>query len=141
MKIYFSGSIKGGREKQKDYYKLIEYLKQYGTILDEHVAKENPIIENEKKYSTNEARHVYIRDTKWIEECDLLVAEVSVPSLGVGYEISYAERLNKKIICLYDINSSKSLSYMIEGNNKNKIIKYSNNEDLIKKLTELLKEV
>lgn len=30
MKIYFAGSIKGGREKQKEYYELIDYIKLYG---------------------------------------------------------------------------------------------------------------
>lgn len=140
MKIYFSGSINGGREKQNDYKKLIEYLNQFGTVLDEHVGKEKPIVENEIKYAEEEAEHVYIRDTKWLEECDVVIAEVSVPSLGVGYEISYAERLKKKIICLYDIYSDKKLSYMISGNKRNSIIKYSNIEDLKEKLIKLLEE-
>ncbi len=93
------------------------------------------------KYSTDKAEHVYIRDTKWLDECDIIIAEVSVPSLGVGYEISYAEKLNKKVVCLYDINSDKKLSYMIDGNKTNTIIKYNNKKELKKELTKILKEV
>lgn len=58
--------------------------------------------------------------------CDVLIAEVSIPSLGVGYEIAYAESKGKQVISLYNINSEKSLSYMISGNIKNKVIKYRN---------------
>lgn len=137
MKIYFSGSIKGGREKQTDYKELIDFLEQYGVVLDKHVGNEDTNVKEEIKYSTDEAEHVYIRDTKWLDECDVVIAEVSIPSLGVGYEISYAEKLNKRVICLYDINSDKKLSYMLEGNKRNAIINYSNKEELTKLLEEV----
>ncbi len=91
MKIYFAGSIKGGREKREEYKKLIEFLKEFGYVLTEHIGNENVVISNEEKYSDNEDEHVYIRDVKWIDECDVVIAEVSIPSLGVGYEIGYAE--------------------------------------------------
>ncbi len=138
MKIYFAGSIKGGREKQKEYYELIDYIKLYGEVLTEHIGNDNTDIDNEIKYSTSEDEHVYIRDTKWIDMCDVLIAEVSIPSLGVGYEIAYAESKGKQVICLYNINSEKSLSYMISGNIKNKVIKYRNLDEAKNNITDQL---
>ena len=49
-------------------------------------------------------------------QADVLIAEVSAPSLGVGYEISYALRVrNIPVLCLRH-RSSGSLSAMISGN-------------------------
>lgn len=136
MKIYFAGSIMGGREKQQDYANLINYLKKFGTVLTEHIGKEDTHIKNEVKYSEKIDEHTYIRDTKWIVECDIIIADVSVPSLGVGYELGFGESLNKDIVCIYDNNSQKSLSYMLSGNVKNEIIKYDSLEDIKEKITE-----
>jgi hypothetical protein len=54
------------------------------------------------------------------------VADVSIPSLGVGYEIACAENLNKKILCLHRNGSEKKLSSMIAGSEKITIEKYDN---------------
>lgn len=140
MKIYFAGSIKGGREKREEYEKLIGFLNEFGCVLTEHLGKEDWTIQNEEKYSDNEEEHVYIRDVKWIDECDVVVAEVSIPSLGVGYEIGYAESKNKKVICLYDINAEKNLSFMLSGNKRNIIIKYTDLENAKNELKKYLEK-
>jgi nucleoside 2-deoxyribosyltransferase len=57
---------------------------------------------------------VYARDVRWITECDLLLAEVSTPSHGVGYEIGYALSLGKRVLCLY--HKGRKVSKMILGN-------------------------
>lgn len=135
MNIYFAGSIMGGREKQRDYFELIEFCKNFGNVLTEHIGKEETKILDEKvRYSDKEDIHVYLRDTKWIDICDIIIADVSVPSLGVGYEIGYGESLGKKVICLYCNNSEKTLSYMLSGNLKNVIIRYNSIEDVKEQL-------
>lgn len=83
LKIYFGGSIKGGRSKVEDYKKIVDYLKTIGTVLDEHVADPNLQASGESITSTE----IYNRDVSWINECDILIAEVTVPSLGVDYEL------------------------------------------------------
>ena len=128
MKFYFAGAIKGGREKLDIYIKINELLENYGEILDKHVA--SPQVNEIEKNSTME--EIYQRDISWIKECDLLIAEVSTPSLGVGYELGFAESLGKKIICLYDANVN--ISAMIGGNDYFELIKYENIEDLKTKL-------
>ena len=67
----------------------------------------------------------------------MLVAEVSTPSLGVGYEIAYAERLGKRVICVYD--EQITLSSMICGNKYNEVISYKDTEDLLTKLEAAIK--
>ncbi len=59
---------------------------------------------------------IYKRDMEWLEKADVVVVEVSIPSIGVGYEIGKAENLNKLILCLYRNGSDKRLSAMISGN-------------------------
>lgn len=129
LKIYFGGSIKGGRSKVEDYKKIVDYLKTIGTVLDEHVADPNLQSSGESITSTE----IYNRDVSWINECDILIAEVTVPSLGVGYEIGYAESLNKRIICLYQ--NDDSISAMIKGNNSITHISYDDVDELLTKLS------
>ena len=38
LRIYFAGSIRGGREDVQLYMKIIKILQRYGTVLTEHVA-------------------------------------------------------------------------------------------------------
>ena len=129
LKIYFGGSIKGGRSKVEDYKKIVDYLKTIGTVLDEHVADPNLQSSGESITSTE----IYNRDVSWINECDILIAQVTVPSLGIGYEIGYAESLNKRIICLYQ--NDESISAMIKGNNSITHISYDDVDELITKLS------
>ena len=122
MKIYFAGSIRGGRQDQSTYYKIIEYLNECGQVLTEHVGNQN-VIKDETKYSDV---NIYERDIQWINESDVLIAEVTSPSLGVGYEISFAENKNIPILCLFNQNSNFILSAMLSGNKKLITKKYSN---------------
>ncbi|ADO82034.1 nucleoside 2-deoxyribosyltransferase [Ilyobacter polytropus] len=114
-KIYFAGSIRGGRENMEIYAELIEFLSNYGTVLTEHVGYKDleETMESEKSDFA-----IYDQDIAWLRECDLVVAEVSQPSIGVGYEIGIAESLGKKILCLYNEEAPKRLSAMLAGNEK-----------------------
>ena len=56
-------------------------------------------------------REVYDRDVAWIRACDALIAEVSLPSHGVGYEIGFAVEQGRPVLCLAqaDIEVSKTI--------------------------------
>lgn len=110
MKIYFAGSIRGGRSDVKLYGKIIDYLKNYGKVLTEHIGNPNLSSEGESGLSDNE---IHNRDMKWLISSDVIVAEVSTPSLGVGYEIGRSVG-KKRILCLFK-KSDKRLSAMING--------------------------
>jgi hypothetical protein len=111
MIIYCAGPIKGDTTYQKFYAEFIEFVEEEG-----HTA----LAELSGKYSvpiplTDE--QLYKRDIKWIDGSALMIAEVSGPSLGVGFELAYA-LLNRKIPVLALVNAEvKNLSTMISGCN------------------------
>ncbi|MEQ1500323.1 MAG: nucleoside 2-deoxyribosyltransferase [Parcubacteria group bacterium] len=127
MKIYFAGSIRGGRDDRHIYASIIEELQKYGVVLTEHVADKNLTDQGEVEVT---ADYIFKRDVSWLKECDIVVSEVTTPSLGVGYEIGLAESIGKPIISLYREVSGKSLSAMISGNEKINVYKYKNIEDV-----------
>ncbi len=131
MKIYFSGSIRGGRGHQEIYHSLIGFLKKQGEVLSEFVGDKDL----NYRASNLSSGEIYERDVSLIDECDIVVAEVSTPSLGVGYEIAYAEAKGKPVICLYKPEEGKSLSGMIEGNPNVRLFIY-NNVDEAEKIIE-----
>ena len=124
-KIYFAGSITGGRDDSDLYFQIIELLKSHGTILTEHIGDKNLTSGGENKTS----EYIFNRDINWVDEADIVVAEVSTPSLGVGYEIGRAEG-KKPILCLFRDQPDKRLSAMIAGNHNHKIGTYQNIEDI-----------
>lgn len=111
MKIYFSGSISGGREHEAIYQHLVARLQTQGhDVLSAHVA-DPTALEAEKGLSP---REVFVRDVNWVRECEAMVAEVSTPSLGVGYEYGLAVQLGKPVLCIY--RSGVRMSKMVTGN-------------------------
>lgn len=128
LKIYFAGSIRGGRDKAEDYKKIADYIEKYAEILDKHVV--DPKLNS--KGESIRANEIYERDIKWIKQSDIVIAEVTNPSLGVGYEIAYAEKLGKRIICLCEKNAN--LSAMISGNPNLDVILYLTVDELKDKL-------
>lgn len=134
MNIYFAGAIRGGREKVNDYVKIVNKLQEIGNVLTTHVADTNLSNRGENNLSLKE---IYDRDVEWLKSSDLIVAEISIPSLGIGYELGLAESLGKKVICLYDVNSNKTLSAMIGGNDSFEIVKYNSIDEILEYLEKL----
>lgn len=127
-KVYFAGSIRGGRNDVKIYEEMINLLKEDFIVLTEHIGDVNLVSEVDK---TEE--YIYLRDKAWLDECDYVVAEVSTPSLGVGYELAYSESKGKKVICLYRPSPDKKLSAMVAGNKYFKVYEY-NDASIIKEI-------
>jgi 2'-deoxynucleoside 5'-phosphate N-hydrolase len=111
MNIYFACSITGGREFESIYQELTRALLADSHIIPTaHLAEPNAV----SKEAGLEARRVYERDVAWILDCNVLIAEVSVPSHGVGYEIGFALENGKPVLCLYQ--RGRKVSKMITGN-------------------------
>ena len=111
MTIYFAASIRGGRGDQAIYLQIIELLKQHGTVLTEHFGDASLTSAGENL----DDGAIHDRDLEWLRSADVLVAEVTTPSLGVGYEIGRAVEWGKRIICLYRPAEGRRLSGMIAG--------------------------
>ncbi len=111
MKLYFSCSLTGGRQDQPVYAALVAHLAAQGhDVLTAHLA--TPEVMDAEKVVAPEA--VYQRDMAWVEACEAMIAEVSTPSHGVGYEIAYALDRGKPVLCCY--RAGVPVSKMILGN-------------------------
>ena len=111
MKIYFACSVTGGRDYERHYKKITDHLLARGhEVPTAHLAESN-ILELEK---VTAAEDVYARDIDWLIASDCLIAEISVASHGVGYEIGFALQAGKPVLCLYD--AKRTVSKMITGN-------------------------
>ncbi|CAL8258682.1 unnamed protein product [Lota lota] len=114
MHIYFCGSIRGGRQDVAVYQKIVRKLQTYGKVLTEHVSNSELSEKGEDAALTGE-KAIHQRDMDWLAMCDVIVAEVTQPSLGVGYELGRAVAMEKRIFCLFRPSSERSLSAMIRG--------------------------
>ncbi|WP_346856211.1 nucleoside 2-deoxyribosyltransferase [uncultured Draconibacterium sp.] len=112
MKIYFAGSIRGGREDAALYFKIIDHLKLFGEVLTEHVG--DPSLTSAGDDGPSD-KFIHDRDLEWLNASDVIVAEVTTVSMGVGYEIGRAVESGKKVLCLFRPDSGKNLSAMISG--------------------------
>lgn len=132
MKIYFAGAIRGGRDDRDLYAQIIGELQKYGTVLTEHVGNAELTAHGEADRTDTD---IYERDMEWIREADVIAAEVTTPSLGVGYELGQAEAMGKKIICLYREQDGKRLSAMVSGNAYPVVFTYKDFEDVVEILS------
>ncbi|XP_078001031.1 putative 2'-deoxynucleoside 5'-phosphate N-hydrolase 1 [Glandiceps talaboti] len=107
--IIFCGSIRGGRQDSALYAKIIEELKAYGNVLSDHVGSNQP------EQADADDKSIREKDLKLMDAADVVVTEVTQPSLGVGYDIGRAEMKNKKLLCLFRPSSGRQLSGIVRG--------------------------
>jgi len=138
MNIYFACSITGGREDEPVYQQIVAALQAAGHEVPTALLAGSDVFEMEVIL---DPVTVYNRDTGWIEGCDLLVAEVSTPSHGVGYEIGYALGLGIRVLCLHRVGVP--VSKMITGNRDSKLTVwgYADGRDAVQLLQNYLKEL
>ncbi len=122
MNVYFAGSIRGGRRDAALYGRFIDHMKKRCTVLTEHVGAAHISLMGEE---TKSEREIHDRDMEWLGACDAMVAEVTQPSLGVGYEIGRAVEAGKSVLCLYRQGERRRLSAMIAGCRSARIVFYS----------------
>ena len=120
-KIYFAGSIRGGRDDRQLYKEIIELLRSFGEVLTEHIGDEHLSSSGEKSMTDQE---IFDRDMDWLISADVIVAEVTTPSLGVGFEIASAISLKKKVLSLFRPSEGKQLSAMIARCREFEVINY-----------------
>ena len=131
MIIYCAGPIKGNTTYQENYSEIVRIVESLG-----HTA----LSERSTKFSSSiplNSKQIYTRDIKWIDGSKIMIAEVSGPSLGVGFEIAYALFERKiPVLAVYQGNAAQ-ISSMISGcNNKNLQLKNISNID---DLTQIVK--
>jgi hypothetical protein len=111
LNIYFSCSLTGGRNDEAIYGAIVSHLLGRGHDVPTAHLADPKVMDLERLV---EPAEIYARDTEWIRGCDAVIAEVSTPSHGVGYEIAFALGLGKAVLCCY--HSGARVSKMITGN-------------------------
>lgn len=135
MKIYFAGSIRGGRVDAELYKQIINHMQQLGhKVLTEHVGSGNLCLTEQGR---DRDAAIYEQDTAWLRESDMVIAECTCPSLGVGYELAYAERFEIPVHIFY--NPSKcALSAMLTGDSYFHIHPYDKEEEIFAVIDKIL---
>ena len=117
MTIYLACTVRGDRGGVLAGRAICERLQQHGHhVLTTHLLADN-VDSAESQITENQ---VFWRDLKWLTSCDVLVAEASGSSYGVGFEVGYvlgrAERTGQRVILLYDTARRDKVSRLITGN-------------------------
>jgi len=138
MNIYFACSITGGRSDEPFYIKIVDTLISDGHSIPTAHLSQQDVVDLE---AILEPVEVYTRDTNWIDACDALIAEVSTPSHGVGYEIAYALHQGKHALCIY--KSGIPISKMLSGNTHPKICvkSYQNSNEMVQIIRNFIEEL
>ena len=113
MNIYFSCSITGGRADQPIYAAIVAHLRAQGHSVPTAALADAGILTDE---ATIAPSVVYARDVAWVNGADALIAEVSTPSHGVGYEIALALGRGLPVLCLH--RAGAPVSKMLTGNSE-----------------------
>jgi 2'-deoxynucleoside 5'-phosphate N-hydrolase len=142
--IYFSGSISGGREDVAMYRRIVEALEGEGHRVFAGMVTSSTVGDGGEALSSAE---IFRRDMAWLEEvasaAGALVAEVSRPSHGVGYEIAAARyRFRMPVICLWRPAFTRRCSGMIAGDEGIELIEYSDGtvDEMLIRLSAALRE-
>ena len=128
-KVYFACAIRAGGDTSS-YSRIVEAIKiSGGEVLSEI------FVHDAIHYAGSQlpVEKIYQRDTQMIQDADVIVAEVTNPSLGVGYELAYAQNLGKPILCLFNKESGNNLSAMVAGNSYNTNVDYSKDDSSLEK--------
>ncbi|MBR5896684.1 MAG: nucleoside 2-deoxyribosyltransferase [Lachnospiraceae bacterium] len=136
-KIYFAGSIRGGRDDAALYKEIIAHIKETDTVLTEHIGD---LSLSALEKGRDKDALIYEQDTAWLRESDAVIAECTSPSLGVGYELAYAEKFNKPCFLFYR-KSRCQLSAMLTGNPYYKIFAYETKEEIFEFIDRILTDL
>ena len=142
MQIYLACTVRGDRGAVAGLRSLVAALESAGhTIVTKHLLDDN--VDSAESALTERA--VYERDIAWLEACDILIADASGSSFGVGFEVGYvlgrAERTDQRVLLIYRADRRTAISRLIAGNGhpRCEVLKYENPEELTLRVSQRLK--
>ena len=117
MTVYLACTVRGDRSALGIVRHVAARLEAMGhEVLTAHLLQD--YVDEAEGDLSNEA--VFERDLRWLESCDLLVAEASGSSYGVGFEVGYilgrAAATGQRALVLYDAARTSAVSRMLSGN-------------------------
>ena len=137
MTIYLACTVRGGRSAVPALRDLVADLESRGhTILTKHLLDDD--VEGAEGALTEQ--QVYERDIKWLDAADVLIADASGSSFGVGFEVGWvlanADRTGKRVVLLYRSDRRDLISRLIAGNAHPRctVLSYADAPDLVAKI-------
>jgi nucleoside 2-deoxyribosyltransferase len=117
MNVYLACTVRGNRDGLEAARALADLLERHGhTVLTRHLLEDDV----EAVESALTERDVFERDLKWLSASDLVVAEASGSSFGVGFEVGFvvgrADRTRQRVLLLYSASRQPFVSRLISGN-------------------------
>lgn len=116
MKIYLACTVRGDRGAIAAARGIAAALTSRGhEIITGHLLDDNV---NERESMLSE-QAVFERDLAWLDESDVLVAEASGSSFGVGFEVGYvlgrSGATRQHVVLVYDRARTAAVSRLIVG--------------------------
>jgi nucleoside 2-deoxyribosyltransferase len=143
MNIYLARTVRGDRGAVHTARQLADLLEQLGhTVLTRHLLLDDV----ETREGQLSERTVFERDLQWLEAADVLIAEASGSSYGVGFEVGYvigrAAGTGQRVLLLFDAARRPFVSRLIAGNTHPACTTYPYRdiEDLLRFVTLFLAE-
>jgi hypothetical protein len=117
VRVYLACTVRGDRGGVLAGRVIAERLEALGhEVLTSHLLDD----EVERAEAALTEREVFERDIRWLSECEVVVAEASGSSYGVGFEVGYvlgrARETGQKVVLVYDQARSGAISRLIVGN-------------------------
>ena len=141
MRVYLACTVRGDRGAVAALRSLAEALERRGhTILTRHLLEDGV----DAAEAALSERAVYARDIAWLESSDLLIADASGSSYGVGFEVGYvlgrADRTSQRVLLLYRGDRLNQISRLIPGNSHPRctVLTYENPAELIDRVSVFL---
>ena len=113
MKIYLACTVRGDRGGLVAGRAICDQLQRLGhDVLTTHLLADNVDADEAKLAEAD----VYRRDLGWLTSCDVLVAEASGSSYGVGFEVGYVLARGQKVVVVYNAARRSAISRVVTGN-------------------------
>jgi len=117
VRIYLACTVRGDRRGLATARALCDALGRHGhSVLTTHLLADDA----DHAESSLSERQVYERDVEWLDGCDLLIAEASGSSFGVGFEVGYvlgrSDRTGQRVLLVYDAARRGQVSRLLVGN-------------------------
>ena len=136
MRVYFAGSIRGEAPDREWFQELIKHISKTDQVDTEH-SFDYSYEEEIKKDDVQ----IWETDMEWLQSTDAVIAEITAPSLGVGYEIGKAEEWGKPVLLLWKNHPNKKPSAMLSGSSFLKLVKYDEKDEALEAIDEFLEMI
>jgi 2'-deoxynucleoside 5'-phosphate N-hydrolase len=128
MRIYFAGHRYEGHDIIL-CRELVTHLQQFGDVLTEELHEEVFV----------EPTKIHNQLLSMLVTADVVVAEISSQTIGVGYLLGRAAERGQKVLCLY--KPAQRLAIMLQGCNHVTVKTYMNEAEAKEAITDYFAEI